>query len=357
MSKELDTLQKIYLIARNDLLNTIINAKGVGTKTYYNTVLQQVNKELAKLQKASDSYISTEIPGEYKKALDETYDYFQKNHLLMKPPGAFASLHTEAIELLAREMQYNIRQGHAQVGRQILRYLNESQDEALRAAGVAASAEKAAGGRTILDMKKNMISKLQTEGFMTVQYGAGEKAYHVSLDSYTMLCARSTTREAGNLARENQLIANGYDLVEMTSHFPTCEVCASLQGRIYSISGNDKRFPPLSVAFSSGYHNVHPNCRHSVHPWIEDFKTPDEVKAAMEQSGQPFADNRGEKEKGLYNKQQVENRQTRQDLYQYERYKAKLGSDAPKSFSAFRKAKKADGEKWSELQSQYKKKE
>jgi len=159
--KELDNLQKIYLAARDNLLNTIINAKGPGTKTYYNIVLQQLNKELVKLQKSSNKYIDISIPEEYKEGLNEVYNYFKKNNLTMKKPSMFANIHVEAVYEIAREMQYQISQGIAQVGRQVVRYLDESRDEALRQIGLQAAGEKISSGSTLLDMKKNMISKLK----------------------------------------------------------------------------------------------------------------------------------------------------------------------------------------------------
>lgn len=350
----LDELQKIYLNAREQLLKSIVDAKtGVGTKTYYNTVLKSLNETITRLAAESDSYIDTAIPDEYRKSLDETYAYFTRNNLMMKSPHAFAQLHSDAIRELSLELRYNIRGGLAQVGRQILRYLDSSRDEALRRAGLESSAEKAATGSTIVDMKKNMVDKLQKQGFMTVQYGAGSKAYQVPLDSYAMLCARSTTRESGNLARENQLTSNGYDLMKMTEHYPTCELCATLQGRVYSISGADKRFPPLSRAYESGYHNVHPNCRHVMTPWVEELEDEKTVREEIERSGAPFEDPRSKDEIELYSRQQAENRRMRQDLYQYERYRERIGEDAPKSFRAFRRLKKAGGEKWGVLEAQY----
>jgi|GEM_PF-1730772 len=139
----------------------------------------------------------------------------------------------------------------------------------------------------------------------------------------------------------------------MTTHYPTCEICAPLQGRVYSISGKDKRFPPLSQAFKNGYHNVHPNCRHSVHAWIEDLQDPEELQQALDDGGKPFEDLRPEEEKKLYNEQQSQNRRARDDRRQYERYKERLGEDAPKTFSAFRRMKKAGGERWEDLQYYY----
>ena len=153
-----------------------------------------------------------------------------------------------------------------------MRYANLSRDEALRQVGLHQTGLKIASGGTITDMRAAMIRELQDNGFMTVQYGSGPTSRQVAIDVYASMVARSTSREAGNTARLNQLIENGYDLVIMTSHYPTCAKCAPLQGRAFSISGNDKRFPPLSVAFGA-YNNVHPNCRHSVHPWIEALKS------------------------------------------------------------------------------------
>lgn len=351
--KQLELLIETYKKAREKLLDIIINTRGVGTKVYYNTVLQEVNSTLENLAKNSKTYIETAIPTEYQNSLDELYDYFKKNRLLMKPPHAFAQPHNDAVYTLAREMQYRIDEGLAQAGRQVLRYLDTSRDNALRSVGLDSAAVKTAMGATVQDMKNDMIKQLQAEGFMTVQYGSEGHSYQVSLDTYAAMVSRSTTREAGNLARTNQLTANGYDLVEMTEHYPTCEVCATLQGRVYSISGEDKRFPALSKAFKDGYQNVHPNCRHSVGAWVESMHSPKQIAEAIHKSNLPFEDPRPEVERALYNKQQLQNRRARQDLYQYERYRARLGKDAPGSFSAFRRMKKAGAEKWGQLQNKY----
>lgn len=351
--QELENLVRLFLAARDQLIDTVINYRGVGTKVYANTILKQLEKQLKRMERQSAYYVESVIPAEYRKGLDEVYGYFKRNNLMMSPPAAFAQLHGDMIYMVAREMQYQIGQGLEQAGRQVIRYVEDARDDALRMAGLEATGEKLASGSTVRQMQQNLVGKLQSQGFMTVQYGSGKRAYQVSLDAYAAMVARSTTREAGNLARETQLTANGYDLVRMTSHYPTCEICAQFQGRVYSISGNDKRFPPLSRAFSSGYRNIHPNCRHSVHPYVESLQSNEDLTADIARSNRPFEDNRPDAERALYNKQQAQNRQIRQDLYQYERYRARLGDDAPKSFHAFRKLKNAGGEKWDVLQEKY----
>lgn len=51
---------------------------------------------------------------------------------------------------------------------------------------------------------------------------------------------------------------------------------------------------------------------------------------------------------------QARNRRLYEDQKQYERYRLVLGDDAPKTFSVFRRVKAAGGERWREIQQQYK---
>lgn len=350
---QLDVLIGIYREAQTRLAEIITGNYGAGTRTYYNSVLKQLERLMKQLEAETGQYISTEIPKQYKKALDDTYAYFKRNNLQMKRPDMFSHIHSDAVSELANEMRYHVNQGISIAGRRVMRYLDTAKDNALRQAGLRSAALKAAAGQTVADMQKDLMQRLANDGFLTVQYGTGKRAYQVRLDSYAAMVARSTTREAGNLARENQLTENGYDLMMMTEHYPTCEACAVLQGRVYSISGRDKRFPPLSRAFPSGYRNVHPNCRHVMTYWIEEMQSPEEIRAALARSNAPFTDNRSDEEIALYSKQQADSRRMRADRSQFERYRQRLGEDAPKSFHTFRRIKNADGQKWKEMQEKY----
>ena|GEM_PF-852624 len=353
MAAKDDYLAEVFRQAQLTLIRIITGSSGAGTKTYYNTVLRQLEKLMRQLSAETGKFIDMTIPAAYREGLDAVYDYFTRNGLAMKQPDMFARINSDAVHELCSEMQHHIDSGISQAGRRVIRYVDSARDNALRQSGLRSSAVKIAAGQTVRDMQKELTKRLTEEGFLTVQYGSGDKAYQVSLESYAAMVSRSTTREAGNLARENQLIHNGYDLMMMTEHYPTCPVCAMLQGRVYSISGNDKRFPPLSRAFSSGYKNVHPNCSHVMTPWIEELQSPEELKEALEKSGRPFQDLRSEEERALYSQQQAQARQLRADRSQFQRYKARLGDKAPSGFAQFRKLKTAGGEPWKELAKSY----
>jgi hypothetical protein len=82
----------------------------------------------------------------------------------------------------------------------------------------------------------------------------------MNLDAYASTVARTTTREATNKGSLQAVQDVGGDLVKISQHFSSCPVCAVYEGRVYSISGKSKEYPPLDEAFSGGYSTIHPNC-------------------------------------------------------------------------------------------------
>ncbi len=90
--------------------------------------------------------------------------------------------------------------------------------------------------------------------------------------------------------------------------------------------------------------------------WVESMQSPEELREALRKSNAPFTDSRSDDEKALYSQQQADNRRMRADRSQFERYRVRLGDEAPKTFSQFRKLKKQDGEKWEDLQKLYRSK-
>ena len=165
----LDDLIDIYREAQLALIKIIIGKTGAGTKTYYNSILKQTEALLNRLSAQTGRYINTEIPKAYKKALEETYAYFQKNGLQMNRPEMFAQIHSDAVSELAAEMQHHINEGISQAGRRVMRYADIARDNALRQNGLRASAVKIASAQTVRDMQKDLIRRLSEDGFLTVQ--------------------------------------------------------------------------------------------------------------------------------------------------------------------------------------------
>ena len=145
----------------------------------------------------------------------------------------------------------------------------------------------------------------------------------------------------GNKARIKQGVEYEFDLVETTTHYPTCEKCAIYQGRIYSVSGKDNRFPPLSVALPEETYQIHMGCKHIFLPWVEEMHTKEEIEEAIAYSNRPFTDPRTQQEKDDYDKLQYYIFKQYMDGVDYQKLRKLLPDIAPKSYAGYRRMKNA----------------
>lgn len=304
---------------------------------YQKALLAEVTNILKELDKKAGKLAEQVIKEAYNNGVLDV------NKILEVKEGlnvGFAKVHEEAIKVLIENATDDLFNATSFVGREIR--------DKLRDAGLEAIAEKLTTGLTVKQTKDLLIQKLTDQGITAIRDKAGRL---ISLEAYSAMVARSTTREATNQGTMNQLQNLGYDLVKMTEHSPTCSLCASLQGRVYSISGKDSRFPKLDIAFSGGYANIHSNCAHVVTPYIEKYN---DVKKDLERSNKPFdIDPRSQAEIDKYNAIQKKKRDTWRDRKQWEQWKMVLGPSAPATLSGFRSMKRNNTENYKELNKQY----
>lgn len=87
---------------------------------------------------------------------------------------------------------------------------------------------------------------------------------HFTLDYYAELVGRTRMRESQSEATKNMCGEYDNDLVQMSRHANPCSLlCRPLEGQIYSISGTDLEYPPLTEETTPP---IHPNCEHSISP-------------------------------------------------------------------------------------------
>lgn len=199
---------------------------------------------------------------------------------------------------------------------------------------------------TVMDLQDIINQDLRDDNVTVVRYANGTS---VPVDKYAAMLARTTRAETENLSMIQQALREGIDLVECDIVSPTCDSCAVYQGRVYSISGNDSRYPALyKTAFKSGYSIIHPNCRHSWSPYHVELYSEEERRQALERSNRtwkPDGDGRvfqqTERARAEYSKGQQLMRQWNAEIVEYERmkaYYAEQGQEPPyKSLGAFRR--------------------
>lgn len=85
-----------------------------------------------------------------------------------------------------------------------------------------------------------------------------------------------------------------------------CPLCSLYKFRIFSVSGKDKRFPPL-VSLPNEIHDGKCdvcNCYYSLGTWFEGVKSPEEVTTAIRQSNAPLVDKRTPEQIASFEKDQ-----------------------------------------------------
>lgn len=224
--------------------------------------------------------------------------------------------------------------------------------------------EKEGKVTTVGDLQGIIQEDLEKGEGTSIKYKNGT---NMPVGKYAAMLARTTRAETDNLAMLQQALKEGIDLVKCGTVAPTCDICSVYQGRVYSISGKDSRFPALyKTAFQSGYSIIHPNCRHSWSPYREEMYTEEQREKDKKQSNRSFkpdTDSRdfqqAERLRKQYAQGQAKMRQWNAELVEYERMKAYyklLGEEPPyKTLGGFRRAKRAGSESYKEARKTFEK--
>ena len=350
--KLIETYQK----AQKKLVEIIKRKQAYGSAAAYErSLLRQIQKELKKLKKSSKALVEQLIKENYKTGLQSLIDDLLKDNTAPRLFNMFSELNISQIELITQNANIDLNKAINIVGRRV--------QDAVREAGVEATAEKLTTGQTIREMQKNLQDKLKQQNLTAVEYANGTK---MPIEKYAETVARSTTAETQNKAKVIQGQDWGYDLVRFTEHSPTCGVCSMYQGRVYALTkeaangkykgskGQALHFPYLyDTALISGYSTIHPNCRHRLSVLPAGAYTAAEMEEFSRKSMQPFEDMRSDKERKAYAQEQAVKRKRNESRKQYEKIKTALPNDAPKTFAAFVKMKSAKSERYKELLKDY----
>lgn len=257
--KKINQLINLYTQAEKRLIKIISTKTVKGQVTdFYKSMLKEVKIELMKLQLQSTN-LSKDIVNElYIEAYKKSLELLDVTNIR----DGFAKLHTDAISVLCDNLINNFAEVNNQVGRKI--------EDTIRDIGLTNAQMKFATGQTIKELQKELKENLIDEGIGGITDKLGRV---IPFTVYAELLARSIIAETQNTSILNVAKEYDKDLVKMTEHRTACPVCQKFEGKIYSISGKDSRYPALKSipGFNKGYNNLHPRCRHRLSVFIEKY--------------------------------------------------------------------------------------
>jgi len=284
--KLIQQLIELYRWGFEQILQIILTKEAKGQAiSYWKDMLKEVYDILNQLDKETQKWVQQVIGQVYSQASAETWAYLNSLGMVVKENPSFAQVHQRAIDVVAQNMVMSMHESFQFIGRRI--------NDTFRQVTLEETGRKLASGTTIKDMKQRVIQRLLDQGQTAFIDKLGRKW---RLDSYAEMVARTTTREAASAATINTCREAGLDLVKITTHYPTCEKCAPLQGKVFSISGRDKRYPKLTDEYRPP---IHPNCRHTLQPYVRELD-PDAEKVQKYSNTSLTKDPRSDEEKKAY---------------------------------------------------------
>lgn len=338
VDKKIEKLIEIYKEAEQKLIKTIAEKEIKGNVTsFYKEMLKQVQQELLKLQVYNTQWATDITKQLYEQAYKEAIEVLE-----ITSNDTFTQLHKEAIELISNNTISGLNGATDVVGRRI--------EDSIRNIALEDTTMKFATGQTIRQLQKELINDLISNNITCMKDKLGR---NIPLSAYAETVARSIVAETQNTCIKNVAKENGHDLVKMTSHYGACPVCVPYEGRVYSLSGKDKRFPSIKnvPGFRDGYNNIHPRCSHRIGVWVEKYG---DAEKEIKNSNKPFEVPKEKQDSvNKYYEEQQKKAILRANRKQYEKIKIALGEEAPKSFQGYLRMKNSNSENYKELKRKY----
>lgn len=302
-------------------------------------ILQQVDAIIAELTDGAGQGLAELIGNEYRSGAVRTVEQLVTAGIAREALDVTvkAITHQRAAQAISDEGFYSILEASEHMSRDTKKRI----EDAIR----IANEQSLIQGVSRRQATQNAVAQVNKQGItgMIAKNGA-----RIPADKYMAGVVHYHQRKAHVTGIENMAVQNGQDLVYVNFVGITCSLCAKYQGRVFSISGKDKRFPKLDLR--PPYHS---HCVHSLSVWMEEYTPADEVEQTIKESNRPFdKDNRTEVNILRYNELQREKSRKNETRKQWIRYKAVLPNDTP-DLKQFASHKVRGTKKYGELQELY----
>ena len=350
-------LQHLFLYTEQELLAEITRKRKRGLVDYAEVAsLERVQGILTNMVDETFSYAPVMIEKIFYRSDKDAAGY--------RNARGIVSDRTEIVEILAANLIGEVV-GMAETAEKTIKdfyTIARLEPDVYRAVALKNVAKQEAAGRSWTTASAKMAQQLKMQGITAFVDKAGR---NWSITDYGNMAVRTTARQAEVAA---VLSSSDSDLWQISSVGSTCPVCAPLEGRVYSKSGLNPNYPPLTLAFgkvdkngpddlSNTYLNIHPNCLHALMRYTTKGKTPEQIQKDIDFSDPTLnpvtRDPRTKKQIAAYKAKERQRRKLLNDIKQWKRYKSVLGGSMPKTYATFQKHKLANDDTYKKWMREY----
>lgn len=235
----------------------IVSKGNFTTQAGRNDILKQLKDLSDQSDKRVQDWVKVQIPNFYEQGLFEANKTIHNKGDEVKILKEFQRFHKEAIQAIAEDTYSNIAsamQGITKTGNKFVSMgARQSILEKIGTGTITGSTRKGISKSIKDELRQNGITGLIDKG-----------GREWDLNRYSEMLARTKLTQAHNTAVTNRMLESGYDLVQVSAHFGSCELCRPFEGKVLSVSGRNKAFVSVDQATAEGL--FHPNCRHKILP-------------------------------------------------------------------------------------------
>jgi len=254
------------------LRSLILSSLKTGSKSsvYWNKLRREVDVLYSEMNVLFSSWSKEEIPKRYRNSLREINSAIVARKTIINTP-----VKTITEMLTSKGSQSLSAMLYMEANDTFLAALNSGRSSVIRFTRVTQQAILAeseinlaimqglADGGNLGKASRILSGEFWQKAFVSVDnerfIQAGRYKYKPSY--YAKMVARTKFHEAQSVAAMSQAKNYGTDLVQVSSHNTKTRICIPYEGKIYSIAGGNKMFPPL---FDTPPY--HPNCLHLLFP-------------------------------------------------------------------------------------------
>ena len=341
-------MRMLFLRTEQDLINEINRKRRAGLVEYAEAAsLERVQQILQGMVDESWEYVP--------KMIETIFYHSNKDVAGYRNARVLTTAQTDVVQQLSNNLLGELTEASETAFKNVrsLYTIARLKEDPFRDTALKVVLSQEAAGSGWSKAATKMAQELQNKGITAFVDRAGR---HWSLQSYGNMAVRTTARQAQIAAI---LTADDYDLWQIVKIGSTCPVCAPLEGRVYSKSGTNPDYPPLSLAFgkidpggpddlTNTYLNIHPNCLHAIVKYTTIGKTEKQIRKDKDFSSpekNPLnRDPRTKKQIAAYREKERNRRRLLTDMKEHKEYRAVLGNEIPKDFAKFREIKYNDPE-------------
>lgn len=271
-------MRMLFLRTEQDLINEINRKRRAGLVEYAEAAsLERVQQILQGMVDESWEYVP--------KMIETIFYHSNKDAAGYRNARVLTAAQTDVVQQLSNNLLGELTEASETAFKNVrsLYTIARLKEDPFRDTALKVVLSQEAAGSGWSKAATKMAQELQNKGITAFVDRAGR---HWSLQSYGNMAVRTTARQAQVAA---VLTADDYDLWQIVKIGSTCPVCAPLEGRVYSKSGTNPDYPPLSLAFgkidpsgpddlANTYLNIHPNCLHAIVKYTTVGKTEKQIQ-------------------------------------------------------------------------------